>query len=88
MLHAKIQRVDNPKRAVWRDRNLCGEVELAGVQAALTDPLNNFPVEAKNDHFHGDGVDYTEPFALLVGQLAYEGGEGPELAYRFERFGR
>ena len=31
---------------------------------------------------------YTEPFALLVGQLAYEGTEGPELAYRFERFGR
>ena len=31
---------------------------------------------------------YTEPFALLVAQLAYEGEEGPELAYRFERFGK
>src|SRR6267378_3909967 len=31
---------------------------------------------------------YMEPFALLVGQLAYEGDEGPELAYRFERFGK
>ena len=30
---------------------------------------------------------YTEPFALLIGQLAYDGKEGPELAYRFERFG-
>jgi len=30
---------------------------------------------------------YTEPFALLIGQLAYEGDGGPELAYRFERFG-
>jgi predicted dinucleotide-binding enzyme len=30
---------------------------------------------------------YTEPFALLVAQLAYEGERGPELAYRFERFG-
>jgi predicted dinucleotide-binding enzyme len=29
---------------------------------------------------------YTEPFALLVAQLAYEGEDGPELAYRFERF--
>lgn len=29
---------------------------------------------------------YTEPFALLVAQLAYEGVDGPELAYRFERF--
>src|SRR3954447_817986 len=31
---------------------------------------------------------YTEPFALLVGQLAYEGTGGPELAYRFEWLGR
>src|SRR6266851_4997661 len=30
---------------------------------------------------------YTEPFALLVAQLAYEGKDGPELAYRFEWFG-
>src|SRR5258708_1562046 len=29
---------------------------------------------------------YTEPFALLVAQLAYGGDGGPELAYRFERF--
>jgi predicted dinucleotide-binding enzyme len=29
---------------------------------------------------------YTEPFALLVAQLAYERKGGPELAYRFERF--
>ena len=31
---------------------------------------------------------YTEPFALLVAQLAYGGRQGPELAYRFERFGK
>lgn len=30
---------------------------------------------------------YTEPFALLVAQLAYEGDRGPELAYRFEWMG-
>ena len=29
---------------------------------------------------------YKEPFTLLIAQLAYEGDEGPELAYRFERF--
>jgi predicted dinucleotide-binding enzyme len=29
---------------------------------------------------------YTEPFALLVARLAYEGDDGPEVAYRFERF--
>jgi predicted dinucleotide-binding enzyme len=31
---------------------------------------------------------YTEPFTLLIAQLAYEGDGGPELAYRFERFGK
>jgi 8-hydroxy-5-deazaflavin:NADPH oxidoreductase len=31
---------------------------------------------------------YTEPFALLVAELAYEGKGGPELAYRFERLGK
>jgi 8-hydroxy-5-deazaflavin:NADPH oxidoreductase len=30
---------------------------------------------------------YTEPFSLLIAQLAYESGAGPQLAYRFERFG-
>jgi predicted dinucleotide-binding enzyme len=27
---------------------------------------------------------YTEPFTLLVAQIAYEGPRGPALAYRFE----
>jgi len=31
---------------------------------------------------------YSEPFSLLIAQLTYEGDQGPELAYRFERFGR
>ena len=31
---------------------------------------------------------YSEPFALLVGQLAYEGKAGPELAYRFQWFAK
>ncbi len=43
------------------------------------DPVDAGPLEIAR---------YTEPFALLVAQLAYEGKGGPELAYRFERFGR
>jgi hypothetical protein len=31
---------------------------------------------------------YLEPFTLAIAQLAYEGDEGPELAYRIERFGK
>jgi predicted dinucleotide-binding enzyme len=31
---------------------------------------------------------FTEPFTLLIAQLAYEGDRGPELAYRFEWMGK
>lgn len=31
---------------------------------------------------------YTEPLALLVGELAYGGKNGPQLVYRFEWFGK
>jgi 8-hydroxy-5-deazaflavin:NADPH oxidoreductase len=31
---------------------------------------------------------YTEPFALLIAQLAYDGNRGPELAYKFEWLGK
>ena len=30
---------------------------------------------------------YTEPFTMLIARLAYEVKGGPELVYRFERFG-
>jgi predicted dinucleotide-binding enzyme len=29
---------------------------------------------------------HVEPFSLLTARLAYSGEDGPELAYRFERF--
>ena len=62
----------------------CGDVEHAKKLAAKLirdagfDPADAGPLRIAR---------YTEPFALLVGQLAYEGEGGPELAYRFERFG-
>ncbi len=31
---------------------------------------------------------YLEPFSLAMAQLAYEGDEGPKIAYRIERFGK
>jgi predicted dinucleotide-binding enzyme len=31
---------------------------------------------------------YSEPFTLLTARLAYETSAGPQLAYRFERFGQ
>jgi hypothetical protein len=31
---------------------------------------------------------HAEPFSVLIAQLAYEGGESPQLAYRLARFGQ
>ena len=54
------------------------EVAAALIRDVGFDPVDAGPLRVAR---------YAEPFALLVGQLAYEGDGGPELAYRFERFG-
>jgi predicted dinucleotide-binding enzyme len=62
----------------------CGDDESGkGVAAELIRDVGFDPVDAGPLRI----ARYTEPFALLVAQLAYEGEGGPELAYRFERFG-
>jgi 8-hydroxy-5-deazaflavin:NADPH oxidoreductase len=43
------------------------------------DPVDGGPLEIAR---------FTEPFALLIARLAYEGTGGPELAYRFDRLGK
>jgi len=63
----------------------CGDDRKAKELAAVLisdvgfDPVDAGPLQIAR---------YIEPFAMLIGQLAYEGEEGPELAYRFERFGK
>src|SRR5438034_10363254 len=62
----------------------CGDDESGkGVAAGLIrdvgfDPVDGGPLRLAR---------FTEPVALLIAQLACEGHGGPELAYRFERFG-
>jgi predicted dinucleotide-binding enzyme len=51
------------------------EVAAGLIRDAGFDPVDAGPLRIAR---------YAEPFALLVAQLAYEGEEGPELAYRFE----
>jgi predicted dinucleotide-binding enzyme len=64
---------------------ICGDDEGAKAVAAELirdtgfDPIDAGPLRLAR---------YTEPFALLVAQLAYEGEGGPELAYRFEHLGK
>ena len=60
----------------------CGDHEDAkDVAAELIRDVGFDPVDAGPLRI----ARYTEPFALLVAQLAYEGKGGPRLAYRFER---
>ena len=63
----------------------CGDDESGkGVAAELIRDVGFDPVDAGPLRI----ARYVEPFALLIAQLAYEGSAGPELAYRFERFGK
>jgi hypothetical protein len=63
----------------------CGDDESAKATAAALirdagfDPVDAGPLRIAR---------YTEPFALLVAQLAYGGTGSPALAYRFERLGK
>ena len=60
----------------------CGdESRSKGIAADLIRGVGFDPVDAGPLRI----ARYTEPFALLVAQLAYEGKGGPNLAYRFER---
>jgi predicted dinucleotide-binding enzyme len=61
----------------------CGdEASSKGMVAVLIRDVGFEPVDAGPLRI----ARYTEPFALLVAELAYERDGGPELAYRFERF--
>jgi hypothetical protein len=63
----------------------CGDDSSSkGIAAELIRDVGFDPVDAGPLRI----ARYTEPFALLVAQLAYEGKGSPELAYRFERFGK
>ena len=62
----------------------CGNSEAAKkVVARLIRDVGFEPVDAGPLRI----ARYLEPFTLAVAQLAYEGDQGPRLAYRIERFG-
>ena len=75
---------DARRRAKRPSMAYCGDDDGAKeVAATLISDVGFEPVDAGPLRI----ARYLEPFALLMGQLAYEGDGGPEIAYRFERFG-
>ena len=63
----------------------CGDTQAGkDIAAALIRDVGFDPIDAGPLR----NARYTEPLAVLIAHLAYGGTEGPELAYRFERFGQ
>ena len=63
----------------------CGDTQVGkDIAATLIRDVGFDPIDAGPLR----NARYTEPLAVLVAHLANGGTEGPELAYRFERFGR
>lgn len=76
VLEAKRKKL-RPSLVYCGDDQRAKDVAVELIRDVGFDPVDGGPLRTAR---------YTEPFALLVGQLAYEGEGGPELAYRFERF--
>lgn len=72
------RRKNRPSLVYCGDNQKAKGVAVRLIRDAGFDPVDAGPLKIAR---------YTEPFALLMAQLAYEGDGGPELAYRFERFG-
>jgi predicted dinucleotide-binding enzyme len=70
------RKATRPSLVYCGDDQSAKDVAVKLIQDAGFDPVDAGPLRIAR---------YTEPFALLVAQLAYEGEGGPELAYRFER---
>lgn len=68
-------RVPRPSLVYCGDDRSAKEVAAGQVRDVGFEPVDAGPLRSAR---------YTEPFALLVAQLAYEGDGGPALAYRFE----
>ena len=75
---AARKRVRRPSLVYCGDNRKAKKVAATLIRDVGFDPMDVGPLRTAR---------YTEPFSLVIAQLAYEGRGGPELAYRFERFG-
>src|SRR5438105_1529573 len=76
-VYAAKRKASRPSLLYCGDDRKGKKVAVGLIRDAGFDPVDAGPLRIAR---------YTEPFALLVAQLAYEGKGGPRLAYRFERF--
>ena len=74
---AARRKAKRPSLVYCGDRQGAKDVAATLIRDVGFDPVDAGPLRIAR---------YAEPFTLLVAQLAYEGDEGPEIAYRIERF--
>jgi predicted dinucleotide-binding enzyme len=78
VFEARRRKAARPSMVYCGDDSAAKEVAARLIHDVGFDPIDAGPLRIAR---------YMEPFTLLVGQLAYEGEGGPELAYRLEWFG-
>jgi 8-hydroxy-5-deazaflavin:NADPH oxidoreductase len=66
-----------PSLVYYGDHQGAKDVAMRLIRDVGFDPVDAGPLRMAR---------YAEPFTMLVARLAYEGDEGPELTYRFDRF--
>jgi len=76
-VYAARRKSTRPSLVYCGDDTRAKKVAAALIQDVGFDPLDTGPLRMAR---------YTEPFSLLIGQLAYQASNNPALAYRFERF--
>lgn len=78
-VYAVKRRASRPSLVYCSDDSRAKKLTAGLIRDAGFDPVDAGPLRIAR---------YIEPFVLLIAQLAYEGGKGQELAYRFEWFGK
>jgi 8-hydroxy-5-deazaflavin:NADPH oxidoreductase len=74
-VYAAKRKANRPSLAYCGDDRTAKKAAVRLIRDIGFEPLDAGPLRIAR---------YTEPFALLVAELAYEGRRGPQLAYRFE----
>lgn len=74
-VYARRRRKPRPSLLYCGDDRRAKEVAARLARDVGFDPVDGGPLKSAR---------FFEPFALLVAQLAYRGGKGPEVAYRFD----
>ena len=76
-VYAAKRKANRPSLVYCGDDRTAKKVAVRLIRDVGFEPLDAGPLRIAR---------YTEPFALLVAQLAYQTKGGPQIAYRFERY--